>query len=123
MSTIIEDKMGGPVISRDALAALDLTDMVEAVELANVTPGEILVEEFMRPLGLSARALARDMDVPANRITAILAGTRAITAETALRLSERFATSAEFWLHLQAAHDLEAARRQRRGTRRAGAPG
>ncbi len=64
----------------------------------------------MDPMHLSARSLARDLAVPANRITAIVNGTRAITAETALRLARRFATSAEFWMNLQTAHDLEAAR-------------
>ena len=96
MSIITDDKVENLLISRAALAKFDLSDTVEGVELANVTPGEVLAEEFMRPLALSARALARDIGVPANRITAILGGTRAITAETALRLSERFGTSAEF---------------------------
>ncbi len=62
-------------------------------------------------MGLSARALARDIAVPANRITEILRGERAITADTALRLSRRFGVSAEFWMNLQTAHDLEKVRR------------
>lgn len=77
-----------------------------------VTPGEVLREEFLTPLGISARALARDIDVPANRVTEILNGERAITADTALRLASRFGVSAEFWMNLQSAHDLEKARRQ-----------
>jgi addiction module HigA family antidote len=77
-----------------------------------VTPGEVLREEFLTPLGISARALARDIDVPANRVTEILNGERAITADTALRLANRFGVSAEFWMNLQSAHDLEKARRQ-----------
>jgi addiction module HigA family antidote len=80
--------------------------------LAFVTPGEVLREEFMVPMSLSARALARDLGIPANRITAILHGERAITADTALRLSRRFGVSAEFWMNLQTAHDLEKARRE-----------
>ena len=79
-----------------------------------VTPGEVLREEFMAPLGLSGRALAREIGVPSNRITEIVAGARAATAETAILLGERFGTSAEFWLNLQMAHDLEEARRRRR---------
>ena len=64
----------------------------------------------MEPLGLSARGVARDIGVPANRVTAILNGARAITAETALRLEQRFGASAEFWMNLQSAHELERAR-------------
>jgi len=79
--------------------------------LAPVMPGEVLREEFMRPLNLSARALARDLDVPTNRITEILRGERVITADTALRLGHRLGVSAEFWMNLQMAHDLELARR------------
>jgi antitoxin HigA-1 len=67
----------------------------------------------MTPLGLSARALARELGVPSNRITAILAGERGVTAETAILLGERFGTSAEFWLNLQMMHDLETARQHR----------
>lgn len=79
--------------------------------LPPVTPGEILREEFMVPLGLSANRLAAALGVPANRITAIVNGTRAVTADTALRLARLFRTSPEFWLNLQVLHDLEVARR------------
>ena len=79
--------------------------------LPPVTPGEILREEFMVPLSLSANRLAEALGVPANRITAILNGTRAVTADTALRLARCFRTSPEFWLNLQLLHDLEVARR------------
>jgi antitoxin HigA-1 len=79
--------------------------------LPPVTPGEILREEFMVPLGLSANRLAEALGVPANRITAIVNGTRAVTADTALRLARCFSTSPEFWLNLQVLHDLEVARR------------
>ncbi|HKM62697.1 MAG TPA: HigA family addiction module antitoxin [Acidisphaera sp.] len=68
-------------------------------------------EEFLVPLGISARALARELGVPPNRVTAILNGTRAITAETAILLSRRFGTSAEFWMNLQTNYDLRQARR------------
>lgn len=78
--------------------------------LAPVIPGEVLREEFMAPHGLTARALARELDVPPNRVTAIPNGGRAVTAATALLLARRFGTSAEFWMNLQTAHDLEPAR-------------
>jgi addiction module HigA family antidote len=77
-----------------------------------VAPGEILREEFMAPLGRSGRALARELGVPANRVTEIIAGERSITAETAILLGERFQTSAEFWANLQTADDLEEAWRR-----------
>lgn len=75
-------------------------------------PGEVLREEFMQPLGLSANALALDLHVPANRISAIIRQDhpRAVTADTALRLGRYFGTSAEFWLSLQSAYDLSRAR-------------
>ena len=100
-------------IRRDELHRIDLSDVATGAMLPNITPGEVLREEFMLPLGLSARALARDLSVPANRITAILRGERAITAETAILLSDRFGTSSEFWMNLQVAFDLEAVRRSR----------
>lgn len=78
-----------------------------------VTPGEILKEEFMEPSGLSANALAQALRVPANRILAILKGTRGITADTALRLSRYFGNSPEFWLNLQQLYELDAAKRER----------
>ena len=81
--------------------------------MARITthPGEVLREEFMVPLHLSANALSRDLDVPPNRITAIIAPEhpRAVTPDTALRLSRYFGTSPEFWLNLQASYDLSVA--------------
>ncbi len=73
-----------------------------------VHPGEILAEE-LKELGLSANALARALDVPTNRITAILNGQRGITANTALRLSRYFGTTPQFWLNLQKAYELRTA--------------
>ncbi len=69
-------------------------------------PGEILREEFMIPLGLSANALSREIDVPPNRITSIIAAERAVTPDTAIRLARYFDTTPQFWLNLQMAHDL-----------------
>lgn len=91
---------------------IDLSAKSTGRSLPLVTPGEVLRKEFMIPMAISARALARDIDVPANRITEILHGERTITADTALRLSCRFGVSTEFWMNLQTAHDLEKARRQ-----------
>jgi addiction module HigA family antidote len=73
-------------------------------------PGEILAEEFMKPLGLSDNGLAMALRVPANRITGIVNGERAVTADTALRLARYFGSTAEFWINLQAGHDLSKAR-------------
>src|SRR6266436_5746976 len=72
-------------------------------------PGEVLREEYLVPLGLSARALAKALDVPANRLTEIMRGTRDVTADTAIRLGRYFGTDPRFWLNLQAAHDLSKA--------------
>ena len=74
-----------------------------------IHPGEILLEEFLRPLEMSSAGLAIALGVPANRISAIVAGERAITADTALRLAAAFGTTAEFWMNLQTKHDLDVA--------------
>ncbi|HLI61959.1 MAG TPA: HigA family addiction module antitoxin [Terriglobales bacterium] len=78
-----------------------------------ITPGEVLREEFMQPLGLTANALALRLRVPANRILGILNGQRAITADTALRLAQYFANSAEFWINLQQNYKLDLAKREK----------
>lgn len=83
-----------------------------AIELLDpIPPGEILLEEFMRPLGISINALARDIHVPPNRISEIVNGKRGITADTALRLGKYFDVSPELWLGLQADYDIRVARR------------
>ena len=76
-----------------------------------IHPGEILEEEFMKPLGLSANALARAIDVPVTRISEIVRGRRGVTADTALRLARLLGTTPEFWLGLQSEFDLRVARR------------
>jgi addiction module HigA family antidote len=76
-------------------------------EMAPVHPGEILSEEFLKPLGLSMNQLALALRVPGNRVNAIVAGQRGITADTALRLGRYFGTSAQFWINLQGRYDLE----------------
>lgn len=80
-------------------------------KLPNIHPGEILYEDFMKPMALSKNALAKQMGVPATRIGEITLGRRAITADTDLRLAKVFGTSEGYWLRLQNAYDLEEARR------------
>jgi addiction module HigA family antidote len=76
-------------------------------KFAPVHPGEILLEEFLKPMGLSQYALAKDINVPARRINEIVHGDRSISADTALRLSRFFGMSENFWMNLQARYDLE----------------
>ena len=77
--------------------------------LANIHPGEILSEEFLKPMNITAYKLSKDIGIPQTRTSAILNGARAITADTALRLSLYFGTSPKFWLGLQDDYDLEEA--------------
>ena len=76
-------------------------------KMAPVHPGEILMEEFLKPFGISQYKLAKDITVPARRINEIVHGNRAVTADTALRLSRYFNLSERFWLNLQARYDIE----------------
>jgi len=76
-------------------------------KLAPVHPGEILLQEFLVPMGITQYRLAKDISVPARRINEIVHGGRDITADTALRLARYFGTSERFWLNLQARYDLE----------------
>jgi addiction module HigA family antidote len=78
-----------------------------ARKLPPIHPGEILLEEFLKPLGLSQYQLAKDLRVPARRINEIVLGKRGISADTALRLSRYFSLSEPFWINLQARYDLE----------------
>lgn len=75
-----------------------------------IHPGEVLLEDFLRPLGVSRYRLAKDTGLPQTRIGEIVRGRRAVTADTALRLGRFFGTSAEFWMNLQARYDLEVTR-------------
>jgi addiction module HigA family antidote len=103
VSIAIEDVAAGRV---------EFDDIVEpgGERLLPLHPGEVLREEFLRPLGMSAYALAKALRVPLNRITAILAGERGVSADTALRLARFFGTTPEFWINLQGGYDLEVAR-------------
>jgi len=76
-------------------------------KLRNITPGEILQEEFLIPTGISQYRLAKELNIPQTRVSGIINGTRRITADTALRLSLFFGNSAKFWLGLQADFDIE----------------
>lgn len=75
--------------------------------LTNIHPGEILLEEFLRPLEITAYRLSKDTEIPQTRISQIIKGNRRITADTALRLSSYFGNSAKFWLGLQDDYDIE----------------
>lgn len=76
-------------------------------KLSPVHPGEVLLEEFLQPMGISQYRLAKDTSVPPRRINEIVHGTRAVSADTALRLARYFGTSERFWLNLQAQYDLD----------------
>jgi antitoxin HigA-1 len=82
-------------------------------KLPPVHPGEILLEEYLKPLGISQNKLGRNLNVPAQRINEIVRGQRAVTVDTALRLARYFQTSPQFWLNLQARYDLEMAQETR----------
>lgn len=81
-------------------------------KLNAITPGELLMEEFLAPMGISQYRLAKEIDVPAQRISEIVAGKRAITADTDLRLCRFLGLSSGYWLRAQAAHDTEVAERE-----------
>ncbi len=84
-------------------------------KLPNIHPGEVLLEEFLKPLGISQNRLARTMAVPPRRINEIVHGKRAVTADTAIRLARTLGTSEQFWMGLQADYDLEEARKAAQG--------
>jgi addiction module HigA family antidote len=88
------------------------TTIAENELLPNPTPGEVLGEEFLAPLGMSQNALARAIGVPPRRINEIVLGKRSVTADTDLRLARYFGMSEGFFLRLQIAHDLEEQRRR-----------
>lgn len=82
--------------------------------LVNVHPGEILLEEFLKPMNITAYKLSKDIGIPQTRTSAILKGERGVSADTALRLSRYFGTSPKFWLGLQDDYDLEEAYKNKR---------
>ena len=80
-------------------------------KLPNIHPGEVLLEEFLKPMDISQNKLARTMGVPPRRINEIVHGKRAVSADSAIRLARALGTSEQFWMGLQADHDLEQARK------------
>ena len=95
-------------LNRNVLIGLLLEDN-NMQKLPPIHPGEVLLEDFMKPLGLSKYRVAKDIGVPALRISQIVRGQRSITADTAMRLARYFGTSSAIWLLLQARYDLEIA--------------
>ncbi len=89
-----------------------MTSEEKLEKLPPIHPGEVLLEDFMKPLGLSQYRVAKDIGVSPIRISQIVHGKRAVTADTAMRLGRYFGTSAEVWLRMQARYDLEVARAQ-----------
>lgn len=85
-------------------------------KLPNIHPGEVLLEEFLKPLDISQNKLARAMGVPPRRINEIVLGKRAVTADSAIRLARALGTSEQFWMGLQADYDLEEARKAAQST-------
>jgi antitoxin HigA-1 len=86
---------------------LTAMEVFELERLKNIHPGEILLEDFLKPLEVTAYRLSKDTDIPQTRISQIIKGRRSITADTALRLASYLGTTAKFWLGLQADYDLE----------------
>ena len=93
---------------------VDFSDVATGRRLPTVHPGEILRDEFLKPMGLSVYELANAIKVPRSRANDIVRGRRAITTDTALRLGRYFGTTAAFWINLQASHDLDVADRSLR---------
>jgi addiction module HigA family antidote len=91
------------------LTSAGFTEYMGKKELEPVHPGEVMLEEFLRPMGLSQNRLALDIGVPPRRINEIVLGKRSITADTALRLARYFGNSPQFWLGLQRDYDLDVA--------------
>jgi len=81
-------------------------------QLRNIHPGEVLMEEVLKPLDMTPYRLAKNLGVPQTRVSDIVAGRRAVTADTALRLAAYLGTTAQFWLNLQTAYDLEETQRE-----------
>jgi addiction module HigA family antidote len=97
-------------IKRAELETMDFSDVATGVRLAPVHPGEVMLHDFLEPLGISQYRLALAISVPPRRINEIVHGNRAITADTALRLGRFFGTTPDFWMSLQASYDTETTR-------------
>jgi len=103
-------------IKREDLDAgrVDFREITTGRRIAPASPGEILRDEFLAPLGVSVYALANAIKVPRSRVNDIVRGRRSVTADTALRLARYFGTTPEFWINLQSHHDLEIAKHESR---------
>lgn len=101
-------------IKREELRSTDFAGIVTGRRLAPVHPGEVLLKEFIEPMELTRYKVAKGTGVPQRRIDEICAGSRAITADSALRLGRFFGVEAQFWMNLQARYDLEVAERESR---------
>lgn len=101
-------------IKREELRSTDFAGIVTGRRLAPVHPGEVLLKEFIEPMDLTRYKVAKGTGVPQRRIDEICAGSRAITADSALRLGRFFGVEAQFWMNLQARYDLEVAERESR---------
>lgn len=97
-------------IKRDELDKMDFSDVSDGTRLAPVHPGEVLLHDFMEPLGVTQYRLAITISVPPRRINEIVHCKRAVTADTALRLGRFFGTTPDFWMSLQSSYDTETAR-------------
>lgn len=105
-----ESSSNGKMVILLKLKLLIITKVQMSMEkLENIHPGEVLLEEFLKPLNISAYRLSMDINIPQTRISEIIKGRRRITADTALRLSNYFGNSAKFWLGLQDDYDIEEA--------------
>jgi antitoxin HigA-1 len=112
LSSNIERTKKPVTIQKEHLDEIDFSDVADGADMMRpATPGEILREGFVEPLGLPANALAKALHVPPNRVTAIRNGTRSITAHTALRLARYFNTPPQSWLNPQKNYELEVAKR------------
>ena len=98
-------------IRRDALRRTDFSDISNGKRLAPVHPGDVLLKDFIEPMGVSRYRVAKNINVPQRRIDLICRGEAAVSAEMALRLGRLFGTTPEFWVSLQAQYDLEVAER------------
>jgi antitoxin HigA-1 len=96
-------------LMRSKSSTITTAEALPAGKLPPVHPGEILLEDFLRPLGISQYRLAKSLGVPAQRVHDLVHGRRGITGDTALRLARFFGMEAQFWMNLQARHDLEVA--------------
>lgn len=98
-------------ISREELNSIDFYEFTSGKDIELIHPGEILMEDFLKPMKLSVYALSKLINIPRSRANDIARGKRAITVDSALRLSRFFGNSAEFWLNLQSSYDLEVGRK------------